>query len=77
MVVLQVSSGPQINLDLSFALKAVLRSFLILDSNGGACSEAVEVCRMLRSRERVECLQERSIAIPRLVLRLDYNVDSA
>jgi hypothetical protein len=68
MVVLKGSSGLQINLDLSFALKAVLRSFLILDSNGGACSEAVDVCRMLRSRERVECLKGRSIATPRLVL---------
>jgi hypothetical protein len=68
MLVLKVSPGLLINLDLSFALIAVLRSFLILDNNGGACSEAVEVCRVPRNTEHVDCLRLRSIAAPRLLL---------
>jgi len=68
MLVWKVYSGLRINLDLSFALIAVLRSFLILDNNGGACSEAVDVCRMLRNTERVDCRKGRSMAAPRLIL---------
>jgi hypothetical protein len=62
MLTLKVSSGLQINLDVSFALMAVLRSFLILDKSGGACSEVVEVCRMPRNKGHIDCLRVRSIA---------------
>lgn len=62
----------EIDLGLSFALIAVFKSFLILESNGGAGSEVVEVCRMPRRTRHLGCLTQRSIAAARDTLMIGH-----
>ena len=66
-----------IDLDLSFALIAVFKSFLILASNGGAGSGVVELCRMPRKARHLRCLLQRSIAAARdnLVIGYFYSIN--